>query len=63
MIEIVYLHAYQMSSWILIAIILQGERSSDNTEDIEKTDAPSLSLYHEELEGEDYLFRTNLDGM
>lgn len=52
-----------MNSWMLIASILQGERSSDNTENIEKTDTPSLSLYHEELEGEDYLFRTNLDEM
>ncbi|KAG6410749.1 hypothetical protein SASPL_128817 [Salvia splendens] len=44
-------------------ILKKGERSSDGTECIEKTDVPSLSLYHEELESEDYLFRTNLDEM
>lgn len=45
------------------AVTLQGERSSDDIENIEKPDMLSLSLYHEELESEDYLFRTNLDGM
>ncbi|XP_057550395.1 uncharacterized protein LOC130828427 [Amaranthus tricolor] len=29
----------------------------------EKVDYPSLSLFQDELEGEDYIFRTNLDGM
>ncbi|XP_051131606.1 uncharacterized protein LOC127251779 [Andrographis paniculata] len=44
-------------------ILKKGEQSSDNTEFMEKTDAPSLNLFHEELDNEDYLFRTDLDGM
>ncbi|KAK6131906.1 hypothetical protein DH2020_034343 [Rehmannia glutinosa] len=41
----------------------QGERSSDNTEYTEKIDMPSITLFHEELDNEDYIFRTNLDDM
>ncbi|KAL7118858.1 hypothetical protein ACP275_02G027000 [Erythranthe tilingii] len=45
-------------------ILKKGERSSDNTEDTEKIEVlPSISLFHEELDNEDYLFRTNLDEM
>ncbi|KAL8060487.1 hypothetical protein ABFX02_02G027400 [Erythranthe guttata] len=45
-------------------ILKKGERSSDNSEDTEKIKVlPSISLFHEELDNEDYLFRTNLDEM
>lgn len=46
-----------------MACILQGDRSSDEIEYTEKIDLPSMSLFHEELDTEDYLFRTNLDEM
>ncbi|KAK6159431.1 hypothetical protein DH2020_006745 [Rehmannia glutinosa] len=44
-------------------ILKKGERSSDNTEYTEKIDMPSITLFHEELDNEDYIFRTNLDDM
>ncbi|KAL3621211.1 hypothetical protein CASFOL_036123 [Castilleja foliolosa] len=44
-------------------ILKKGERSSDDTEDTEKIKLPSVSLLHEELDDEDFLFRTNLDEM
>lgn len=52
-----------MRLWILITRVLQGERLSDSTEHTLKIEAPSISLFHEELDNEDFLFRTNLDGM
>lgn len=44
-------------------ILKKGQRSSESVECGEKTCNPSISLYHDELEGEDYLFRTNIDEM
>lgn len=44
-------------------ILKKGQRSSEKEELIEKTDMPTMSLYHEELDTEDYIFRTNIDGM
>lgn len=50
-------------------ILLQGTRllnsnqPSEGPYGNEKVDFPSLSLFQDELEGEDYIFRTNLDGM
>ena len=41
--------------------LFQGRRSLDGGESTEKIEMPSLGLYHEELEGEDYIFRTNID--
>ncbi|KAI4342371.1 hypothetical protein MLD38_027009 [Melastoma candidum] len=40
----------------------KGQRSATNdvVQD-KKLEVPSISLFHEELEGEDYLFRTNID--
>jgi hypothetical protein len=38
----------------------QGKRCNDEKED-EKCNDPSISLYQDELEGEDYLFRTRID--
>ncbi|KAE9447293.1 hypothetical protein C3L33_20863, partial [Rhododendron williamsianum] len=40
---------------------LQGRRSSESNGLTEKFEMPSVSLFHDELETEDYLFRTNLD--
>lgn len=38
----------------------QGKRCNDEKEDDKCTD-PSISLYQDELESEDYLFRTCID--
>ncbi|XP_022860403.1 uncharacterized protein LOC111380954 [Olea europaea var. sylvestris] len=43
-------------------ILKKGKRSLDNG-DAAKVDVPSISLYHEELDDESYLFRTNFDEM
>lgn len=40
---------------------LQGCKSYDTDADVKKVDTPSLSLYQDELDDEDYLFRTNID--
>ncbi|KAL0334776.1 UNVERIFIED_CONTAM: eEF1A lysine and N-terminal methyltransferase [Sesamum radiatum] len=47
--------------WRTFASIFQGERASDNAEHAAKVDMPSITLFHEELDNEDYLFRTDLD--
>lgn len=36
---------------------------SDTNLDTEKIDIPSVSMFHDELDNEDYIFRTNLDEM
>ncbi|KAG5526566.1 hypothetical protein RHGRI_032747 [Rhododendron griersonianum] len=42
-------------------ILRKGRRSSESNGLTEKFEMPSVSLFHDELETEDYLFRTNLD--
>ncbi|KAL2477195.1 S-adenosyl-L-methionine-dependent methyltransferase superfamily protein [Forsythia ovata] len=42
-------------------ILKKGQRSLDNSGYAEKVDVPSISLFHEELDDEAYLFRTNFD--
>ncbi|KAL2254712.1 UNVERIFIED_CONTAM: hypothetical protein Sindi_0265900 [Sesamum indicum] len=42
-------------------ILKKGERASDDAEHAAKIDMPSINLFHEELDSEDYLFRTDLD--
>ncbi|MBA0842670.1 hypothetical protein Goarm_002480 [Gossypium armourianum] len=42
-------------------ILRKGRRCLDDEDSIEKIQIPSISLYHEELEGEDYIFRTNIE--
>ncbi|KAF7127056.1 hypothetical protein RHSIM_Rhsim11G0172700 [Rhododendron simsii] len=42
-------------------ILRKGRRSSESNGLMEKFEMPSVSLFHDELETEDYLFRTNLD--
>lgn len=44
-------------------ILRKGRRSFGGGESAEKIEMPSISLYQEELEGEDYIFRTNIDEM
>ncbi|KAK4792841.1 hypothetical protein SAY86_023276 [Trapa natans] len=39
----------------------QGKRLLEGNGHSEKVETPSINLFHEELEGEDYLFRTNID--
>ncbi|XP_075489077.1 uncharacterized protein LOC142527955 [Primulina tabacum] len=46
-----------------IYILKKGQRSSHEIENIEKIGVPSITLYHEELDDEDYLFRTDVDGI
>lgn len=46
-----------------IYILKKGQRSSHEIEHIEKIVEPSISLFHEELDNEDYLFRTDVDGI
>ncbi|EOA17276.1 hypothetical protein CARUB_v10005548mg [Capsella rubella] len=41
-------------------ILRKGKRCNDEEEN-EKCNDPSISLYQDELEGEDYLFRTRID--
>lgn len=60
-----------LSMWILkndihvyiYIYIFQGQRSSEKEELVEKIDMPTISLYHEELDSEDYIFRTNIDDL
>lgn len=42
---------------------LQGCRSLDSDADMNKVEIPSICLYQDELDNEDYLFRTNIDEM
>ncbi|CAM8981304.1 unnamed protein product [Rhodiola kirilowii] len=44
-----------------VYVLKKGKRSDENSNCEEKFDIPSVNLLHEELESEDYLFRTNLD--
>ncbi|KAI3985918.1 hypothetical protein MKX01_039000 [Papaver californicum] len=44
-------------------ILKKGRRMSDSKPCMEKSDRPSISLYQEELEDEDYMFRTNVRGV
>lgn len=39
----------------------QGKRLLDDDVAIEKLEIPSICLLQDELEGEDYIFRTNVD--
>ncbi|XP_022136226.1 methyltransferase-like protein 13 [Momordica charantia] len=39
----------------------KGRRSSDDKGEDERSEMPSICLLQEELEGEDYMFRTNVD--
>ncbi|RZC87048.1 hypothetical protein C5167_041979 [Papaver somniferum] len=39
----------------------QGRRMTDSKPCMEKSDRPSISLYQEELEDENYMFRTNVE--
>ena len=44
--------------------MFQGRRSLDGKVSSERVvQPPSISLLHEELESEDYIFRTNIDEM
>uniref|UniRef100_A0A2P2KBJ5 Methyltransferase-like protein 13 isoform X1 n=1 Tax=Rhizophora mucronata TaxID=61149 RepID=A0A2P2KBJ5_RHIMU len=42
-------------------ILRKGTRTSNDQGSIEKTEMPSICLLQEELEGEDYIFRTSID--
>lgn len=43
-------------------LMFQGRRSLDDKgSSKEKLETPSICLFQDELEGEDYLFRTNID--
>ncbi|KAG2705573.1 hypothetical protein I3843_05G053200 [Carya illinoinensis] len=44
-------------------VLKKGKRSSDGKGSGESFEMPSICLLHEELESEDYLFRTNIDEM
>nr|GLL28483.1 methyltransferase-like protein 13 [Ipomoea trifida] len=44
-------------------ILKKGQRSSESYEPVMASEKPSMSLFHEELEGEDFIFRTNIDEM
>ncbi|KVI10783.1 hypothetical protein Ccrd_010851 [Cynara cardunculus var. scolymus] len=45
-------------------ILRKGQRSSSEVDaDVKKVETPSLCLYQDELDDEDYLFRTNIDEM
>lgn len=39
----------------------QGRRSSDDKDEGERSITPSICLLQDELEGEDYMFRTDVD--
>ncbi|MBA0666744.1 hypothetical protein Goklo_003114, partial [Gossypium klotzschianum] len=55
-------HKVLKPNGIFISITFgQGRRCLDDEDSIEKIQMPSISLYHEELEGEDYIFRTNIE--
>ncbi|KAI3957508.1 hypothetical protein MKX01_001867 [Papaver californicum] len=42
-------------------ILKKGRRMSDSKPCMEKSDRPSISFYQEELEDEDFMFRTNVE--
>ncbi|KAF3951474.1 hypothetical protein CMV_022876 [Castanea mollissima] len=44
-------------------VLKKGRRSLDGKVSSERVQPPSISLLHEELESEDYIFRTNIDEM
>nr|GMD07116.1 methyltransferase-like protein 13 [Ipomoea batatas] len=44
-------------------ILKKGQRSSESYEPVKASEKPSMSLFHEELDGEDFIFRTNIDEM
>ncbi|KAM7474963.1 hypothetical protein LguiB_022206 [Lonicera macranthoides] len=44
-------------------ILRKGRRSAESSEDSEKTEIPTISLFQDELDDEDFMFRTNLDEM
>ncbi|KAI5661004.1 hypothetical protein M9H77_20327 [Catharanthus roseus] len=46
-----------------VYVLKKGQRSSENDEFTTKIDVPSLSLFHDELDTEDFIFRTDIDGM
>ncbi|CAK9142608.1 unnamed protein product [Ilex paraguariensis] len=46
-----------------VYLLKKGQRSSDSSGNAQKVDMPSISLFHDELEDEDYIFRTNIDEM
>ncbi|KAL8096999.1 uncharacterized protein LOC141684418 [Apium graveolens] len=41
----------------------KGQRMPDTNLYTEKIDIPTISMFHDELDNEDYIFRTNLDEM
>ena len=43
--------------------ILQGRRTSNGGGPSQRIEMPSMSLFQDELESEDYIFRTNIDEM
>lgn len=44
-------------------VLKKGKRLTDEKECSKRLDKPSISLFHDELESEDYIFRTNIDEM
>ncbi|PKI58814.1 hypothetical protein CRG98_020804 [Punica granatum] len=46
-----------------VYVLKKGKRSLDHGGLCKKVEVPSINLYHDELEGEDYLFRTNIDDL
>lgn len=46
--------------WIMF---LQGCRSLETDEEVKKVETPSICLYQDELDNENFLFRTNIDEM
>ncbi|XP_057964242.1 uncharacterized protein LOC131155253 isoform X2 [Malania oleifera] len=44
-------------------VLKKGKRSSNGVESCKKFDTPSICLFQDELENEDYLFRTNIEEM
>ncbi|KAM7251320.1 hypothetical protein ACFE04_023203 [Oxalis oulophora] len=46
-------------------VLKKGKRSSDGGErkEAERVEIPRINMFHEELESEDYIFRTNIDEM
>ncbi|GMP48256.1 hypothetical protein CsSME_00015672 [Camellia sinensis var. sinensis] len=42
-------------------ILKKGQRSSENNGFRERVEKTSISLFHDELETEDFIFRTNID--
>ncbi|CAH9126137.1 unnamed protein product [Cuscuta epithymum] len=44
-------------------ILKKGQQSSESFEPLKQSEKPSKSLYHEELDVEDYIFRINVEEM